>query len=231
MRLRQLPWLRLCGITLAVLAFLLSTGIILAQETVIVQLGPVGESDASGTATLAAEGEATHVTLDVVGLAPGVDARATMHAGTCTMPSASFAALPDLRADATGRAIATGQVLFHATENVALATMADGEHIIAIHAGEGVVACGVIPRLTSASPPLALPVTGGATVSLTAAMAGVLGLCALSTGLFLWRHNIRSLLLPLPQRLESDRRHLAVHFLRASQFPHHREQGLDTDPE
>ena len=52
-----------------------------------------------------------------------------MHAGTCAMPSASFAPLPYLKADATGRTTATGLVLFHATENVALATMADGEHI------------------------------------------------------------------------------------------------------
>ena len=59
----------------------------------------------------------------------------TMRANTCAMPSASFAALPDLKADATGRATATGSVLFHGTENVALATMADGEHIIAIRAG------------------------------------------------------------------------------------------------
>jgi len=59
-------------------------------------------------------------------------------------PSASFAALPDLKADATGRARATGSVLYHGTENVALATMADGEHIIAIQAGQ-FVACGMIP--------------------------------------------------------------------------------------
>jgi hypothetical protein len=36
------------------------------------------------------------------------------------MPSASFAALPNLKADATGRATMTGFVLFHGTENVAL---------------------------------------------------------------------------------------------------------------
>ncbi|NIO68636.1 MAG: hypothetical protein GTN71_06220, partial [Anaerolineae bacterium] len=82
-------------------------------------------------------------------------------------------------------ATATGSVLFHGTENVALATMADGEHIIAIQQAGQVVACGVIPMLTSASAPPTLPVTGGAAFSLMAATAGVLGLCALSAGLFL----------------------------------------------
>jgi hypothetical protein len=113
-----------------------------------------------------------------------------MHAGTCAMASASFAALPDLKADATGRATATGSVLFHGME-VALAIMADGEHIIVIQAGEGVVACGVIPRPTPASAPPTLPVAGSAGFSLVAVTAGVLGLCVLSAGLFLRRGRHR----------------------------------------
>jgi hypothetical protein len=185
MRLRQSTWLRLPGVPLIALALLLLPGVGMAQEAATVQLDPVGESGVSGTATLTAAGDGTDVVLDVEGLAPGADARATMHAGTCAVPSASFAALPDLKADATGRATATGSVLFRGTENVALATMADGEHIIAIHQAGQVVACGVIPRLTSVPAPPALPVTGGAAFSLMAAAAGVLGLCALSAGLFL----------------------------------------------
>jgi hypothetical protein len=47
------------------------------------------------------------------------------------------------------------------------------------------VACGVIPKLMSASAPPTLPVTGGAASSLMAAGAGVLGFCALSAGLLL----------------------------------------------
>ena len=103
-----------------------------------------------------------------------------MHAGTCAMPSASFAALPELKADETGRATATGSVLFHGTENVALATMADGEHIIAIQASGQVVACGTIPKLA----PEGLPMSGGEAISLGAVAVG-LGLCALFAGLFL----------------------------------------------
>jgi hypothetical protein len=53
----------------------------MAQEAVIVQLDPVGESGVSGTATLIAAGDGTDVVLDVEGLAPGADAQATKHAG------------------------------------------------------------------------------------------------------------------------------------------------------
>jgi hypothetical protein len=188
MRVQQLLWLRLPEISLVVLALLLLPGMIMAQEEVVVRLEPVDGSGVSGTATLTAAGDGTHVRLDITGLAPGAAARGTMQAGTCAMPSASFAALPDLKADATDRATATGSVLFHGTENVALATMADGEHIIAIHTVQ-VVACGVIPKLASASAPPTLPVVGSAAFSLIAAIAGVLGFCAFSAGLFLRRRS------------------------------------------
>jgi hypothetical protein len=190
MRLRQLAWLRLLGISLVVLALLLVPGILMAQEAVTVQLDPLGESGVSGTATLIAAGDGTNVALDINGLAPGADARATMHANTCAMPSASFAALPDLKADATGTAMTTGSVLFRGTENVALATMADGEHIIAIQQAGQVVACGVIPDLASASP--TLPATGGAAFRLVSTITGVLGFCALSVGLVLRQRNRRA---------------------------------------
>jgi hypothetical protein len=176
-------------VALALLLLPALPGMALAQESVTVQLEPMGGSGVSGSATLTAAGEGTNVALDVSGLPPGATARGTLQAGTCATPSASFAALPDLTADASGRATATGSVLFRATENVALATMADGEHIIAIHT-EQVVACGVIPRLASAAPaPGTLPATGGAASWLLAAAAGVLGLCALSGGLVLLSHQ------------------------------------------
>jgi hypothetical protein len=183
MRLRQLTRLCLLGISLFVLALLFLPDKGMAQEAITVRLDPVGESGVSGTATLVAAGDGTKVALDVQGLAPGADARATMHANTCAMPSASFAALPDLKADATGRATATGSVLFRGTEAVALATMADGEHVVAIQAAR-VVACGVIPKLASASAPPTLPATGDAAFPLIAATVVILGLCALSAGLF-----------------------------------------------
>lgn len=185
MRLQQLTWLHLFGISLIVLALLLLPGMVMAQEEITVQLNPVGELEVSGTATLTAASEGTDVVLDIEGLAPGAVVKATMHANTCAMPSASFAALPELKADATGRATAIGSVLFRGTENVALATMADGEHVITIQT-EQVVACGVIPKLASASAPPILPVTGGPAISLVATPTGILGLCAFFAGLLLW---------------------------------------------
>jgi hypothetical protein len=150
MGLWRLLWLRLREIPLVILALALSGCV--AQKTVIVRLDPVGDSGVSGTVTMTAVGDGTHVVIDIQGLAPGSEARATMQANTCAMPSASFAALPALKADANGLARATGSVLFHGTEDVALAIMADGEHVIFIR-GEQAVACGVIPKLAPAVAP------------------------------------------------------------------------------
>jgi len=134
------------GLWLVVLIMLLQAiSVAVAREGVTVQLDQVGGSDVRGTATLNSAGEGTQVVLEVEGLAPGTTAGATMHANTCTEPSASFAALPKLTADPRGKAKATGSILYRDTEAVALATMADGAHIIAIRTGR-MVACGVIPR-------------------------------------------------------------------------------------
>ena len=179
MRLMQLTWLAAWFI---VLALLLLPGMVLAQESILVQLESVDGAGVSGTATLSAAGEGTNVVLDVKGLTPGVAAQGALHAGTCATPSASFAYLPKLEADATGKATATGSILFRGTENVALATMTDGEHIIVIQTEE-VVACGVIPQLTT--PPVSLPITGGVISSLIAMSMGVFGFCLLCAGLFL----------------------------------------------
>ncbi len=193
MKLRQLTRLYLYAISLAALAImaLLLPGIGMAQEAVMVQLDPMGGSGVGGTAILTAAGEGTNVTLDVKGLAPGTEARATMNANTCAMPSASFAVLPALKVDATGRATATGSVLFRGTEAVALETMADGEHVINIQAGQ-VVACGVIPKLAPAATPAALPATGSAASPFVVAGAGIFGVCALSAGLVLRRRRQNS---------------------------------------
>jgi len=172
---RQSALAQFVGISLVVLVLIGLASGATAQEPVSVQLDPVGESGVSGTATLNAAGEGTDFTLDVEGLAAGMEAQATMQAGTCEMPSASFATLPVLTADATGSATATGAVLFRGTEDVALATMADGEHIIAIQADGEVVACGVIPALSSAPTAPTLPATSGIPVSLVAIGAGILG--------------------------------------------------------
>jgi len=131
-----------------------------AQESVTVKLASRGGSSVTGTAVLTADGEATSVTLEVSGLPANATARATMNAGTCDEPSASFASLPDLVADASGKASATGKVLFRGAEDVALATMADGEHTLSVVVDQ-VVACGVIPAAVAGAPAPGMPQTGG----------------------------------------------------------------------
>jgi hypothetical protein len=131
-------------------------------------------------------GEGTNVVLDIEGLTPDAATQGTMHAGTCATPGASFALLPELKADAAGKSTATGSILFRGTEHVALATMTDGEHIIVIRTEE-VAACGVIPQ--SVTPPASLPVTGDTTYPLISIGMGVLGFCLLCTGLFLKSHS------------------------------------------
>jgi hypothetical protein len=188
MKLPQLSRLGLLSLSLVSLALLFLPGLVMAQEAVTVQLDPIGGSGVSGTATLTAAGEGTQVTLDIQGLAPNATAQAAMQANTCDMPSASFAALPELTADGSGRATATGSILFRGTDDVALATMADGAHVITIQTGQ-VVACGVIPQLASASGLPALPATGGVAGSFMTITVSILGLCFLALGLFLGRRQ------------------------------------------
>lgn len=185
--------LSIVAAALLVLALmLLPVAAALAQESVTVELKPVDNAAASGTAVLTAAGDATDVEVTMAGLTAGATAQVTMHAGTCAMPSASFAALPNLEADASGNATATGRVLFRGTADVALATMADSEHIIAVQSEGAVVACGVIPARASVSPaPASLPTTGGAVLGLIAGASVSLGLTALYAGFSLRRRRQR----------------------------------------
>lgn len=184
MNLHPLTWLRLIAMVLVGMAWWLRPGLSLAQESVTVLLDPVGGSGVSGVATLTAAGAGTSVELNLKGLAPGATAAARMQANTCARPSASFAVLPNLTADAAGQAAAAGAVLFRGTEEVALATMADGGHVITIQT-DRMVACGVIPALSGGAAPAALPGTGGAAGWLLPATLAMLGLWALLAGLFL----------------------------------------------
>jgi hypothetical protein len=177
------------SILLAALALLLLPGMVMAQGAVSAELEPVSSSGVSGTARLTAAGAATDVTLDVRGLEPGADALAFLRAGSCDLPSASFAALPDLKADATGRATATGPVLYQGREKVALSTLADGEHIIAIQSGGRMLACGVIPGRAAAWGPATLPHGGAANLAWSPVTAGALGSCAVFAGLLLRRRS------------------------------------------
>ena len=184
---------RFARLAMAVLAVALLSlgGVVLAQDRVDVPLSAVADSGVSGDATLVTSGEGTEVTLNVAGLAANAEAQASMHAGTCEQPSASFAALPSLKADANGNATATGRVLFQGTEDVALLTMADGQHIISISSGGQVVACGAIPNWAAVQGPSQLPETGDGTFPTVVALAGILGLASLTGGLYL-RARVRA---------------------------------------
>lgn len=171
---------------LVVAVVLLSVGgVALAQEYVDVQFDAVNDSGVSGTARVTAAGDATEVSLNLSGLAPNAEAQASMHSGTCDLPSASFAALPALTADADGNASASGTILFQGSENVSLASIADGEHVIIVQSGGENVACGVIPVGASVQQPSQLPETGGTGFPLAAVILGVAGLGALLGGLFI----------------------------------------------
>ncbi len=179
---------RVLGMALLVAALLLWPAIALAQgqveEQVPLNLEAVSGSGVSGTAVLTREGEGTKVTLEIQGLPATAEARAVMNAGTCAQPSASFATLPNLKADSNGKATATGSILFHGTEAVALETIADGQHIISIQTDK-VVACGVIPHLAAVSRPSQIPATGGSGLELFGGAITALGLGALASGLIL----------------------------------------------
>ena len=111
-----------------------------------VVLRPSGGSGVSGSALVAAKNDGTRVTVTLYGLAPKAAVRATLHAGSCAKPSASFAAIVSTKATAAGGASAAGRVLFHG-EPVSFIGIADGEHTITVIAGSRVVACGAVPAM------------------------------------------------------------------------------------
>jgi hypothetical protein len=174
---------------LAAAALLAAPQPALAQQAVTARLVAQGGAGVVGTATFTAADDAAHaprlddatrVALEVTGLPPGASAQGSLHAGTCAAPSASAAALPGLTADGTGRASASGPVLFRGTENVAFSTVADGDHIVSIAAAGRVVACGAIPR--AAGVPSRLPATGGAALPHALLGAAALLLAAIGMG-------------------------------------------------
>ncbi len=186
--LRTRRWL---GAALLVLFLVVaSTGLAAAQDGVTLQLEPVGGSSVSGTARLTAQGNGTQVSLEVSGLASGSTVRATLQAGTCDTPGASTAALPELTAEASGAASATGPILFRGTEQVALEAIADGAHTITVANADGVLACGIIPEPGTTGGSAGLPATGMLTLWMPALLLVGASLLASGAALWLWaRHD------------------------------------------
>jgi hypothetical protein len=162
------------------------------HSAAVVLFEPVGGSQVDGAAILSATGKEGGATfsLHVTGLTPGTPAQATLHAGTCSSPSASFARLTELTADTTGRAEASGQVLFRGEESVTLPAIADGEHILAISQSGKTVSCGWLSRFESSpTTPSGMPRTGNADLTILVAGLALLGILALSGGLALRRQH------------------------------------------
>jgi len=119
-----------------------------AGTKVTVRLAPVDGSSVRGTIVLTGVSSGTKAVLDVKGLPGGARAVTRLHAGTgLESLGASFAPLPKLRADAAGRARASGRVLFQGREPVALADIADAGHVIVVALRGEILAYGVVPAV------------------------------------------------------------------------------------
>ncbi|MDQ3927604.1 MAG: hypothetical protein M3328_00500, partial [Chloroflexota bacterium] len=100
------------------------------------------------------------------------------------------ATLPDLTADASGRATGAGQVLFRGTESVALSAIADGEHIMFIGRSGQRVACAWIPQVqTEPASSVGMPRTGSGDLLLVLGGLGIAGIVLLGGGLALRRQR------------------------------------------
>jgi hypothetical protein len=140
--------LRVALVAVAALAALAAVATAGAGTKVTVRLAPVDGWSVRGTVILTGVGAGTRAVLDVKGLPDGARAVSRLHAGTALDGlSASFAPLPKLRADEAGRARASGRILFQGREPVALADVADAEHVIVVALQGEVVAYGVVPAV------------------------------------------------------------------------------------
>lgn len=171
---------RIGFLVLALLGLTAIPGLASAQQTPSSITADVEELDGSGvmgTAVLSAVGNGTEVEIDLTGLEAAATYSVRLHAGTCTSPSASAAALPDFVANAGGAASVEGEALSQGTESVPLSTFLGG-HVLLISSASGPVACATLP--TVATPPddevnpAVLPeAVGQAVVEAAAARAGV----------------------------------------------------------
>src|SRR2546430_1594674 len=89
-------------IAVATLVAALLSGRAAAAGPAKARLHPVGASRVTGTATLAARGAGTTVSLLLHGLGPRAHVRALLHAGRCTHSGASFALVAEAKADGAG---------------------------------------------------------------------------------------------------------------------------------
>ncbi|MBI2953620.1 MAG: CHRD domain-containing protein [Chloroflexi bacterium] len=170
----------------------LSVGVAFAQQ-VSFSMNPLGGSGISGTATLEAVGNQTTVTVTLSGLAPGSERQGHFHTGTCANIGPIQIPLPNMVAGADG----TGTVT--ATVNAPLASLQDGNHLIAFHTALAetptlpgpTTTCGNVPTgaapapTPTPTPPDQLPRAGGFPIALIPVSA--IGAALLGLGVFLRR--------------------------------------------
>jgi hypothetical protein len=118
------------------------------QLSTTVRLTPTGGSMAGGVVTLVAlpDGE-TRYAAELNGLTPGRRYALRLHAGTPSMPSASFTELAVVTAGGAGRASAEGLARFRGTEAIPLMDIADGGHVLVVTDAGATIATGTIPAL------------------------------------------------------------------------------------
>jgi hypothetical protein len=112
------------------------------------KLTPRGGSGVSGTGVAASPGDnaAARISVKVKGLKPGAVARVQLNVVVGRNTSASTVLIVTGRADAAGKLVASGRVLYRGTP-VTFASIADGAHAVSIVSGGRVVARGVIPGI------------------------------------------------------------------------------------
>jgi hypothetical protein len=151
-------WPLLAALVLALGSFA-GPGTAAAQQAINFEITPIGSSGVSGVAFLTAEGQGTNARVILAGLRGQASAEANLNGGTCAQPSASVLRLLSLRVDERGRAEGSGRVTIGGSD-MALAGLADGQHVIMIVAGGQAVACGAIPALPNVDVPSALLAEG-----------------------------------------------------------------------
>lgn len=114
-------------------------------RSVRVHLHSTNRSHVRGDVVLSATDGSTRATMTASGLAPSSTAHVVLNAGTCSAPGASIDDVARLKANRDGSAFRSGLIRFRGTENVTLASIADGEHVMRILAPDE-VACGVVPK-------------------------------------------------------------------------------------
>jgi hypothetical protein len=116
-----------------------------ASRTERVVLVPIAGAHVKAAAVASASGSGTRVAF-ITRVKARAHVRAILLAGTCKMPSASFADAGGARADARGHANWTARLRFHRSD-VAWATVSDGKHLLVLLVDGKAAACGVIPRM------------------------------------------------------------------------------------